>query len=223
MQKIVIAEGVVMLVEEITHNIVPLEEFRKAISTDKISTPVLPLGTVYYSERGNTTIVAIIRRAEIREMDQANMVSVLATPHRLYTIKLRNGGVSETKQHFMLDLPSNMETPVYQAPYPNRTDDGKLCQSGLMIAAQQESLVFKIDHLVNQVERTRHNTDHISFAKSGMPSNFKPAGHDGQYTHMLQAWAAWTKEHEETWEADLPTIQWQRSGTFGAIVGGSNE
>ena len=221
MQKIVMTDGVAMLVEETVHDIVPIEDFRRAISRNSIVTPLLPVGTVYYSEDDGKTVIAIIRRAEVREMNQANRIFTVAMPHRLYTIIMKHGGIRKVKQHFMLDLPTSMQTQVYQAPFPNRTTQGDICASGVMFASENESLVFRIDHVVNQVERTRHNTDHISYAKDSMPLDFKE-GTSGQFTHMLEKWAAWTATHEEDWQSSFSEIGWREAGTFGEIVGGSN-
>jgi len=214
MQKIVITDGVAMLVEETTHDIVPVEDFRRAISRNSVTTPLLPVGTVYYSEDSDKTVIAVIRRAEVREMNQANRVFTVAMPHRLYTVIMKNGGIRTVKQHFMLDLPTSMETRVYQAPFPNRTLQGDICASGVMFASQDECLVFRIDHVVNQVERTRHNTDHISYAKEAMPRDFRE-GADGQFTRMLDRWAAWTQRHEEDWQSSFSEIEWRDAGAFG--------
>lgn len=221
MQKIILGEGTAILVEEIIHDIVPLEDFRRAISLNKVTTPILPFGTIYYEESGDSVKIVVVRRAEVRDLNHANVIFKVAMPHRIYTLRLRNGVVRGCKQHFALDLPGSLEAPLFQAPFPNRTDSGGLCQSGVMITANQETIAFKVDHVVNQVERTRHNTDHISYALRTMPAEFRQ-DNTSNYKRMLESWKSWTQEHMETWEADLHEISWQSSGQLSVILGGND-
>lgn len=219
MQKIVMTNGVAMLVEETVTDIVDLDEFRRGISLNAVSTPVLPFGCIYYSEKDNNQILCVVRKAEVIDVNNANRMYKVALPHRLYTFSVRNGQLRGILQHFILAMPKDLKEEVFDAPFPNRTSDGSLCQSGVMMSNSKESLTFRVDHVVNQVERTRFNTDHISAAKQAMPSLFAE-GAGGQYTQMLAKWKAWTEEHEETWEASLKDIPWKKIGTLGQLIDG---
>lgn len=217
MQKIVMREGVAMLIEETVHDIVDLEEFKRAISMNRIETPLLPFGCVLYTEKAGNQTFCIIRQTEIREMNQANVKYRLAMPHRIYTVNLQSGVVRSIYQHFIAELPSSTAAPLLHAPFPNRHDGGDICSSGVMIAAQSEPIVFRLDHIINQVERTRHNTDLMTCAKDHMPDDFKLPGRS-QYTGMLQAWQNWTENHAEDWRTELCTIGWKAAGNIASIV-----
>ena len=210
-----------MLVEETVTDIVDLEEFRRGIAMNSIATPVLPFGCIYYSEQKGDQTLCIMRRAEILDVNHANRHYKLALPDRLYTCAIRNGQFRRVFQHFMLGMPKSKKDMVFDAPFPNRVNNGALCQSGLMISPPGEKLPFRVDHVVNQVERTRYNTDHISYAKSAMPPLFSE-GANGMYTRMLEKWKVWTEEHAENWEASLKEIPWRSTGDLESIMGGAH-
>jgi len=217
--KIVMTESVAMLVEETITDIVPLEDFRRAISMNAISTPVLPFGCVHYLEKKTKQIFTVVRRAEIREVNQANAIFKVAMPHRVYRLEFRAGNLTSVHQNLVLNMPSTLDEPVFEAPLPNRVKGGDICRTGVMIAGNDELPAFRVDLVINQVERTRHNTDHVSFAKECMPRQFR-ADSEGMYTKMLQRWAAWTEEHKDDWEAHIRDIQWVPNGTLGHLAGG---
>jgi len=209
-----------MLVEETVTDIVDLDEFRRSISLNVVSTPVLPFGCVLYTEKDNDQTLCVMRRAEILDVNQANRIYKLALPHRLYTFAIRNGQMRHVYQHFMLGMPKDKKAEVFDAPFPNRVSSGSICQSGVMISPVKEPLPFRVDNVVNQIERTRYNTDHISYAKQAMPPIFSE-GARGTYTQMLDSWRKWTEAHEKTWEAELGTIPWRKAGTLESISGGA--
>jgi hypothetical protein len=133
------------------------DEFVRLLQDNKISTPILPYGTIWYEHNNTDKIYVIQLPPKKRTIPYYDKYYELGFPSMVIAVKVSGAMIANVGQAIALRPIDNFDTDLFRLPMPNMDNRGFLCMG------------FDFDmentHAVSEVQRVRNVIEHIETSK----------------------------------------------------------
>ena len=224
-QRIVIHNDGVDIIQEQVVKSVSVESFLYNLTKDReIMTPILPEGTVSFTQVGTAQIFFVQRPQVLRTIDFQNRIITIAWPWHVFGVIVENMVPVNVCLYFAKDRITDPRDKLYYTPLPNVYSSNNLClgsgfKAAFMGSSNPSELLRRVIEYVYNAQMNAHNEQR---ALGYIPAEFQPiaAEHDIPMTsagRLFKVWEIWVKDRgTEEWQT-INRLSWFEAGPFEAI------
>lgn len=219
--KIVIMGDQAMHIREQVVKATSIEELvRELRNRTTIDTPVLPRGTISYSQNGRAKIIFVQRPEKKLFCRYYEKYFEIAWPWHLIGL-IVDGNVVQSASLFFSNGPVETDTEtIFQPPVPNQEDNGRMCLGATYVKDLKgaNGLGDIADKTFEYIYGSKYNHD-LSGCLRFIPEDFKKilGKTDLNIEDIFKAWQEWTKVAGDDWSKKLKEIKWHTRDTFANI------
>lgn len=223
-------EGVVLISEREEARI-SYDEFILRLQSQKIVTPVLPYGTIWYENNSVDKRYAIQIPPKKRTVAYYKKFYEIGFPSLIVLVKTSGAFIANVALAGALKPVKDFDDPLIRVPLPNMDDRGMLCLGWDhdVNSASRNTEVDRVRATIEHIETSQYN-DHLLPLTQWVPKDFRGeyvlARQDGAgdeagrqaYYGVMERWAE--KSEGPDWLKALDGIAWATLKSFADFVRG---